>query len=260
MIRGIDHLVIAVPELEKAATAYRELGFTVVPGGRHPVGTHNAFIAFDDGSYLELVSFYRESPDHPWWGALQDGGGLVDYCLRTDDLAADTRAFRAAGVEIVDAVPQSRERPDGYRVAWMVSLVGSRHRGVAPFLIKDETPRAERVPHDTRHANQVTGMVLLRIATTSAELPAVRHWYAEVLKQPGEDVVNADLGGNGIRFPIGPNAVEFLGPRLAGGAIERWVARHGASPFDATLSSRSGRLGPLDPHRSGGARLVLTPA
>ena len=260
MILGIDHLVIAVPELEKAATAYRELGFTVAPGGRHPVGTHNALIAFDDGSYLELVSFYRESPDHPWWGALQDGGGLVDYCLRTDDLAADTRAFRAAGVEIVDAVPQSRERPDGYRVAWMVSLVRSRHRGVAPFLIKDETPRAERVPRDTRHANQVTGMVLFRIATTSAELPAVRHWYAEVLKQPGEDVVNADLGGNGMRFPIGPNAVEFLGPRLAGGAIERWVARRGASPFDATLSSRSGRLGPLDPHRSGGARLVLTPA
>ena len=260
MIRGIDHLVIAVPELEKAATAYRELGFTVVPGGRHPVGTHNALIAFDDGSYLELVSFYRESPDHPWWTALQDGGGLVDYCLRTDDLAADTHAFRAAGVEIVDAVPQSRERPDGYRVAWMVSLVRSRHRGVAPFLIRDETPRAERVPRETRHANQVTGIALLRIATTSAELPAVRHWYAEVLKQPGEDVVNVDLGGNGMRFPVGPNAVEFLGPRLAGGAIERWVARHGASPFDATLITRSGRFGPLDAHRSGGARLVLMPA
>lgn len=259
MIRGIDHLVIAVTELEKAATAYRELGFTVVPGGRHPVGTHNALIAFDDGSYLELVSFYRESPDHPWWTVLQDGGGLVDYCLRTDDLAADTRAFRAAGVEIVDAVPQSRERPDGYRVAWMVSLVRSRHRGVAPFLIRDESPRAERVPRETRHANQVTGIALLRIATTSAELPAVRHWYAEVLKQAGEDVVNADLGGNGMRFPVGPNAVEFLGPRLAGGAIERWVARHGASPFDATLITRSGRFGPLDAHRSGGARLVLMP-
>jgi Glyoxalase-like domain len=41
MITGIDHLVIAVPELEKAAAAYAELGFTVVPGGRHPVGTYN---------------------------------------------------------------------------------------------------------------------------------------------------------------------------------------------------------------------------
>src|SRR5262250_3544405 len=105
MISGIDHLVIAVPELAKAATAYRELGFTVAPGGRHPVGTHNALIAFDDGAYLELVSFYRESPDHPWWEAMEAGGGLVDYCLRTDDLEADTRALRAAGVEIADPVP-----------------------------------------------------------------------------------------------------------------------------------------------------------
>jgi catechol 2,3-dioxygenase-like lactoylglutathione lyase family enzyme len=260
MISGIDHLVIAVPELDKAVTAYGELGFTVVPGGRHPIGTHNALVAFEDGAYLELVAFHRDSPEHPWWAALQDGGGLVDYCLRTDDLLADTRALRAAGVEIVDPVPQSRARPDGYRVTWMVSLVRARHQGVAPFLIKDETPRAERVPHETRHANGVTGIARLRVATTSAELPAVRHWYAKVLKHPGEDIVNAELGGNGMRFAVGPNVVEFLGPRLAGGPIERWVTRHGASPFDVALRSRSGRFGPLDPLRTGGARLVLTPA
>ena len=74
MISGIDHLVIAVPELDKAVTAYGELGFTVVPGGRHPIGTHNALVAFEDGAYLELVAFHRDSPEHPWWAALQDGG------------------------------------------------------------------------------------------------------------------------------------------------------------------------------------------
>jgi catechol 2,3-dioxygenase-like lactoylglutathione lyase family enzyme len=257
MIRGIDHLVIAVPDLEKAAAAYAELGFTVVPGGRHPVGTQNALIAFADGSYLELLEFYRESPDHRWWQPLQEGGGLVDYCLETDDLAADTRAFRAAGVDIAEPAAQSRERPDGYEVRWLFSLARGRHRGVAPFLIKDETPRAERVPSETTHANGVTGIGLLRIFTTSAELPAVRHWYAEVLKRAGEDVIDADLGGNGMRFTVGPHAIEFLGPRRAGGTVEQWVARRGASPFEAVLRAPSGRFGPLDGHRTGGARLVL---
>ena len=33
MITGIDHLVIAVKDLEAATRAYGELGFTVVPVG-----------------------------------------------------------------------------------------------------------------------------------------------------------------------------------------------------------------------------------
>jgi catechol 2,3-dioxygenase-like lactoylglutathione lyase family enzyme len=32
MLKGIDHLVIVVPELEAAVASYRGLGFTVVPG------------------------------------------------------------------------------------------------------------------------------------------------------------------------------------------------------------------------------------
>ena len=142
MITGIDHLVIAVKDLEAATRAYGELGFTVVPGGRHPVGTYNTLIAFPDGSYLELIGFYRDNPDHRWWAALQRGGGLVDYCLQTDDLMGDTRAFRDAGVDIADPVSQSRVRPDGYQLRWVFSLARGPHRGVGPFLINDETPRS----------------------------------------------------------------------------------------------------------------------
>ncbi|PYM22075.1 MAG: VOC family protein, partial [Candidatus Rokuibacteriota bacterium] len=43
MLHAIDHLVIAVPDLAAATKTYRDLGFTVVAGGRHPgVGTDNA--------------------------------------------------------------------------------------------------------------------------------------------------------------------------------------------------------------------------
>ena len=59
MLQGIDHLVIMVQDLDRAAKDYERLGFTVVAGGKHPVGSHNALIAFADGSYLEIIAFYR---------------------------------------------------------------------------------------------------------------------------------------------------------------------------------------------------------
>jgi len=66
MLKGIDHLVIVVKDLPQAAKDYEQLGFTAVLGGRHPVGSHNALIAFRDGSYLDIIAFYREAPDHRW--------------------------------------------------------------------------------------------------------------------------------------------------------------------------------------------------
>ena len=104
MLRGIDHLVIVVPDLAAAIKTYRDLGFTVVAGGRHTgVGTDNALIAFRDSSYLELVGFYEPRPDHRWWAPLQTGGGLVDFCLRTDDLGGDAAVLRQAGVDMGDS-------------------------------------------------------------------------------------------------------------------------------------------------------------
>ena len=57
MLKGIDHFVVVVPELEAAIKSYDELGFTVVRGGKHNIGTHNALIAFGVGSYVELIAF-----------------------------------------------------------------------------------------------------------------------------------------------------------------------------------------------------------
>src|SRR2546427_12045889 len=107
MLRGIDHIVIAVPDLAAAGKSYAALGFTVVPGGRHPVGTHNALIAFGDGSYVELIAFYENNPAHKWWAPLQAGGGPVGFFMPTRDLRGDTGAVREAGGSVGDPGPPS---------------------------------------------------------------------------------------------------------------------------------------------------------
>src|SRR5262249_28482211 len=81
VLTGIDHMVVVVPDLDIAIKNYRDLGFTVVPGGRHPIGTHNALIGFADGAYLELIAFFEPDTMHRWRSALTRGGGLVDYCM-----------------------------------------------------------------------------------------------------------------------------------------------------------------------------------
>ena len=108
MLLGIDHIVIVVRGLEAAIKGYERLGFTVVPGGRHPVGTYNALISLADGSYIELIAFYEPNPSHRWWAPLQAGGGLVDFCMQTDGLIKDTAALRNAGVDINDPQPLTR--------------------------------------------------------------------------------------------------------------------------------------------------------
>ena len=164
MILGIDHLVIAVNDLDRAANDYRQLGFHVIPGGQHPVGSHNVLISFADGSYLEIIAFYREAIDHRWWDPLLKGERLVDFCFQTDDLRGDTEKLRGAGVAINNPVPWSRKRPDGFELKWLLSLATGSHRGVAPFLIEDVTKREERIPQDTQQANGVSGIEKVMVA------------------------------------------------------------------------------------------------
>ncbi|OGK96264.1 MAG: hypothetical protein A3E31_17650 [Candidatus Rokubacteria bacterium RIFCSPHIGHO2_12_FULL_73_22] len=256
MLRGIDHLVVVVPDLAAAAKSYAALGFSVVPGGRHPVGTHNQLIAFADGSYIELIAFYEKTAEHKWWGPLQRGGGLVDFCMQTDDLLADTAALRRAGVAIDDPAPLSRKRPDGFQLAWVLSIPRPPHRGVAPFLIQDETPRAERIPRETTHANGVTGVGTLTVAVEDAA-PA-RRWYAGVLGQPGREVERHELDAAGVRFEVGPHALELVAPKGAGAAsLNEWLRQRGPSPYAATLRTTGRELGPLDEGQTHGAKLAL---
>lgn len=55
MLRGLDHIVVAVHDLAAAGKAYEALGFTVTPENRHPWGTANRLIQLN-GFFIELLS------------------------------------------------------------------------------------------------------------------------------------------------------------------------------------------------------------
>jgi catechol 2,3-dioxygenase-like lactoylglutathione lyase family enzyme len=253
MLKGIDHIVVVVPDLEAAIKSYGELGFTVVRGGKHNIGTHNALIAFADGAYLELIAFLAPVPGHPWYDAMSKSAGLVDFCMQTDDLTADVATFRRAGVSINDPRAMTRDRPDGYRVSWVLSIPNSPFNGAIPFLIKDETPRDERVPRERTHRNGVTGLANLIVAVTEGEKTA--GWYRAITGKQGTAIEYRELEGSGTRFEIGSHQLDVIAPRNAIGPVAEFLRSRGAGPYRATLKGDRG--GALDPALTQSARIGI---
>lgn len=161
----LDHVIIAVSDLDQAVADYRALGFTTIYGGRHASGaTHNALVCFQDGTYLELLAPTGD-PAQPgttdFSPLLRRGEGLVGYALLSTALLADAGDWQARGANVGEVSEGRRLRSDGIELIWRTAALDG---GMSPFLIEDVTPRNLRVPDDIQtvtHANGVTGIAKL---------------------------------------------------------------------------------------------------
>lgn len=176
MIRGIDHVLVAVEDLAKASEAYGRLGFRVLPGGEHPaVGTHNALVPLADGSYLELIAVRQPefARDFPFGRlvleTLDRPNRLAGFALDSSDLAGDLPAIRGRGLTIVKAPPGGRLRPDGRQVSWQTAHPEDAQ---LPFVIQDLTPRELRVPPPTEGLNAATRIGWVEVGAADLQ-PAI---------------------------------------------------------------------------------------
>lgn len=56
ILAGIDHIPVAVRDLDAATADFKQLGFAIKPGREHAGGIRNRHIKFPDGSGLELIT------------------------------------------------------------------------------------------------------------------------------------------------------------------------------------------------------------
>ena len=252
MLAGLDHLVILVEELEEAVAGYEELGFRVTPGGEHADGlTSNALIPFADGTYLELVAFIDPAGERDnvwgWRPFLETGGGLVDYCVVSSDLIADTRRLEEAGFGVEGPDEGGRRLPGGEEIRWKTARVRQEGR-MLPFLIEDETPRASRVPTGpaTEHPNGVTGISQLQVSARDGE-KALESLAA----------FTDDRSARGDAFRIGPHALAMVTPDDPDDDVEWRLETSGPGPFAVELTAPGGGRRMLDPGLAQGARIRL---
>lgn len=171
MILGIDHILIAVNNLDQAVATYQRLGFQVARGGDHPkTGTSNALVAFADGTYLELIAVRDHALVQQAWPKILETLGrsnhLVNFAIDADNLAAEVTAIRGRGLSIGDPAPGERVRPDGQRVAWLKADPTDKN---LPFLLQDVTPRTLRIALPTEGVGRVLRVGEARIGTRNLD-------------------------------------------------------------------------------------------
>ncbi len=248
MITGIDHLVIISNDLEKAIADAKQAGFTVVTGGKHKDGnTHNALIAFKDGSYIELIAPTNgiEGKSHRWFPRLSKGEGLVDICLASNDLDEDTARIRKQGHQYSGPEENGRNRLDGVELRWKGSMPpGEVGETGWPFLIEDVTPRENRVstdPAQTTHDNGalgVAGVTILahNLAGMTRDYAAITDREPTPMTLPTDDTPIANF----INFD---QSWLMLTHPTAGAAVQH-LERFGQGPFAASLRTHEGPITP----------------
>lgn len=241
----LDHVVIAVADLDEAIADYRELGFTVYPGGVHHGGvSHNALVIFADGSYFELIAYRQAAPDVRWWQILSRAGeGFVDFALLPEDVDGDLAAARARGLALNGPFAGGRLRQDGARLDWKIVRPATSD---LPFWCGDVTPRELRVPTGEMraHANGVTGIASVTVAVRDAAASAGR--YAALV---GSEKVRQRDGLS--RVALASCEIVLADDAQAGAHI----AARGEGPMSLALRGASDRL--LDVRLTHGATMSI---
>lgn len=262
MITGIDHLVVLVENLAAASADYTRLGFTVVPGGEHSGGeTHNALIAFTDGSYIELLAFMnpRQPSTHRWWPHIACGEGLIDYALASEDVSNTIGLARLRGcdLELVGPFEGGRVRTDGQQIRWRMGATSSIDSPL-PFVIEDLTERTLRVPlESSKHSNGVLGIEEVLVAARQIDR-ALPEYGALLGVQAPDPEYDADLDVLQGMFVVGPHQIRVAQPTSPQSPLHAFLGSDRAEGiYSVTLvtSIRSGVA--MDPTLLHGARLAI---
>jgi methylmalonyl-CoA epimerase len=115
MILKIDHLGIAVKDMQDAKRAYEALGLKIE--AEHEVESEKvrtAFISVGE-SHLELLE--PTDPSSVIAKFLEKRSGLHHICLLVDDIEKTMAEMKAAGAQLLDEVP--RIGAGGCRVAFL---------------------------------------------------------------------------------------------------------------------------------------------
>ncbi|MDY0006086.1 MAG: methylmalonyl-CoA epimerase [Spongiibacteraceae bacterium] len=107
MITGLDHIAIAVPDLDRAIKRFLE-DFGLNYSGREDVEsarTSTAFFPVGETS-IELVHPIRQGEGPIAKFLEKRPGGLHHICFTTDDIVADVERLKAKGYQFLSEAPQ----------------------------------------------------------------------------------------------------------------------------------------------------------
>jgi hypothetical protein len=209
---GIDHAVVMVRDLDKAAENWKRLGFTVSPRGTHSahMGSGNYTIMLDP-DYIELLGVLVETEHNAPARAFlaKRGEGIERIAFTAVDSTAGAEEIRARGFEPVGPIDFERPvtMPDGslssakFRVfQWPVAEAPG---GVRIFACQHRTRETVWIPELLKHAN---GAKRLRQALIVSPEPSKD---AAHLARMVDREVRAEPDG-AVAVPSGSDRADFV--------------------------------------------------
>lgn len=235
-IRGMDHPVIAVRDMEQGRAAYERLGFVIPPRGSHlEWGTGNWCIMFAD-DYLELRGIVDATRyTHNLDKFLAQREGLMGTTFTVADAAQAYAQAVASGMRPKEPRELTRrfELPEGeVRPRFkLVYLDEADAPGLlTSLMIQHLTPELIRRPDWLDHPNGVVSVASMVSVVTDPN--AVRPAYERIFGA-------ASVSGNGhaVQVKVGRGAViDFQTPAEAARTGNALVGA--AAPYLAALTLR----------------------
>ncbi len=215
MLTTIDHIIIGVHNLEKAATQFsQKLGLAVSGGGIHPTGgTANRIIVIGD-TYLELIAIHTpEEAQQSMLDRLAMHEGYLNFVLASNDIEADGQAMTNRGIPILGPTPGSLRAADGRTRGW--SRINIERPDLAqhyPFVIQHDSSGEERrirLAGWTTPPEHPLGATQVRSATIAvADLAEATQRFQHIYGlQPSESFTGEPDGWDAmlVSFPLGGN-------------------------------------------------------
>jgi len=238
----IDHVTVAGSDVHKLQAGLAAVGIPSVYGGAHNnKTTEMALVSLPDGAYLELMGLQQGADprlvdQHVWAKFLKADAGPCAWALRAPNLAAEVQRLKTAGIEVSAPVASGRERPDGVRLNWETSDIGSDVRGTFfPFLIHDLTPRDQRAfpqgKPGTLDFRKIT-RVVIAVRDLDAAISRYRHAFAVAA---AVQQVDEAFGGRIAVFDGAP--VVLAQPLAADSWLAARLAQFGEAPCAFVLGA-----------------------
>jgi hypothetical protein len=208
MTHDVDHLVLAVGDLDVASGSFEKAGFLVTPRADHPFGTSNRLVVFDS-TYIELVGVTRPSliPDTGFAAAVAERvangrGGLSHVVLKTTDAAATTGRF---GGELFEF---SRPAPaiDGTTQTASFTLVMLAETDPGFFFCAHHNPASVWHPSHRAHANGASRLINVGVRRPRPALSPI-----EVVTGVEFEAAHDSIGTNGRYTAFDVEGITFTG-------------------------------------------------
>ena len=196
--RGLDHVVLAVQDLQAAEARFQALGFTTTPRARHPWGTENILVQMH-GSFIELlgiaagVEMVAPKPGEFSFGHytedyLREQQGLSMLVFSSQDAGADRSHWLEQGLTTYAPFDFSRMATleNGQQVPVAFSLAFVSHAEMpraAWFVCQQHYPENFWKPAFQQHANGAHGLASVTLA---AREPNRYRTFLEALFSQGQ--------------------------------------------------------------------------